>query len=61
MRRQRVQKALIVTDGYVEDFDASALTGLQKDKINILLDPDGQANIFHSMEMDVFRLPTLHQ
>ncbi len=61
MRRHRVQKALIVTDGYVEDFDASALTGLLKDNINILLDPDGQAGIFHSMEMDVFRLPPLHQ
>lgn len=61
MRRQRVQKALIVTDGYVEDFDESALTGLQKDKINILLDPHGQANIFHSMEMEVFVLPQLNQ
>lgn len=60
MRCHNVKKALILTDGYVEDFEQAQLDGLEPANIHILIDPMGQGTVFMKKGLHFFRLPPLN-
>ncbi len=56
MRKHKIRKSLIVTDGYVETMNEKMLTGLQKNKIKVLVSATGNPEQFSRLGLPYCQL-----
>ena len=60
MRKHRIRKSLIVTDGYVEKMDEKMLRGLQKNKIKVLVSAEGNPEQFSRLGLAYCQLKDIN-
>ncbi|MBK6774090.1 MAG: hypothetical protein IPG78_18505 [Ignavibacteria bacterium] len=60
MRKHRIRKSLIVTDGYVEKMDEKMLRGLQKNKIKLLVSATGNPEQFSQLGLAYCQLKDIN-
>ncbi len=56
MEKKKFKKALIVTDGYVENIGIGELHGVEKRNISAIITPDGKADMFNSIGIAAYHL-----
>ena len=61
IRKNKFRRALIVTDGHVEQITPAMLTGIDLKKIHVLVSSQGTVDPFHSLNMPYRQLSSLNQ
>jgi len=57
IRANRIKKAVIVTDGYVEEITAEMLSGIDRSNLQVLISENGTSSPFYNNNIPYFQLP----
>ena len=59
MRSNRIEKCIIITDGFIESIELEHLQGLNKDQIQFILSSEGSGHVLHTAGMTYQQLKSL--